>query len=114
MPEPLAQIIEGTLALNLPEDLWEEVGLAGDPGARLLFTLALGDLSMHFEAWALETDPDVDPDEPNADDGEGVQELAEGGDALDQLALAVGATSPFETTVIRGREYVLVASPFCT
>jgi hypothetical protein len=59
---------------------------------------------MHLEARALADRP--------AD--EGLQELVGRADSPDHLATAVGATGPFETHEINGREYILVATPHGT
>jgi hypothetical protein len=104
-----------TFRLELPDDAWRPAGPAYDRTARLLLTLAVGDRSLRLEAWALLAAEDRDPDDVWLGlDTAGVQELADGGVALDHLANAVGATGPFETHEIGGRGYVLVASPYCT
>lgn len=91
-----------TVTLDVPDELWVDEG-----DGRLRLTLSVNGYSMHLEAWAVTYDKMFS------------QHLADNGDEipddqpLDDLAAAVNADGSFETTHIRGQEYILVASPFC-
>jgi hypothetical protein len=102
--EMLAQALHPTVRVDVPEELWEANDGIENPSDRLRVTLLVnGRYPMHFEAWAVTYDED-----------ETIQHLAEGNDAdLDDVHAGVNADGSFTTTRIRGREYILVASPFC-
>jgi hypothetical protein len=107
--EPVGERVDDTIHLTIPDDAWGLAGPNYDRAARLRLTLSIGDCSLHLEAWAL-----MPQDEEAGGDPDRLQELADRADSLDHLANAVGARGPFETHEIAGREYVLVATPYCT
>jgi hypothetical protein len=92
-----------TFTVRVPDASWEENDGMDDPSDRLRVTLMVnGRYPMHFEAWAV-----------TYDDNEMVQHLPDHDDDLDLFATAVGSDGSFQTISIRGREYILLASPFC-
>lgn len=88
--------------LTIPEDVWRENDALDVPETCLTATITINGCEMHLEAWAVE---DVGDRQLTADLGYS--------QALVDLRLAVNADSPFYTITIKGRPYVLVATPFC-
>jgi hypothetical protein len=96
-------MIENTVTVNIPDEAWEQNDSLENPSDRLLATLIVNTTFMHLEAWAVAYNED-----------EAMQHLADGDDDdLDRLSEAVHADGSFQITRIRGRDYILVASPFC-
>lgn len=89
--------------ITIPDDAWEPNTALGDGRARLLTKLTINGVPLHLEAWALEDEEDED----------GVRHALVDDDDLDRLVEAVGADGPFRTLEIGGRDYVLVATPYC-
>jgi hypothetical protein len=95
--------LRSSVTVTVPEHLWETNDGMDNPTDRLSVTLLVGRYPMHFEAWAV-----------TYDDEAMIQHAADGDDSdLDHLFAAVGGDGSFQTTTIRGRQYILVASPFC-
>ncbi len=88
--------------VKIPDELWEEIGLETRPDARLLSDLSVNGTSLHLEAF-LVPDPDAELQEVH-EDWQEVFEL---------LAQATTPDGHFETTRIRGLDYVIFASPYC-
>jgi hypothetical protein len=89
-----------TVTLDVPDNLWL------DEEGRLRVVLLVNGYSMHLEAWPIFYDDDIEQIQHLADN-DGIDQ------PLDDLAAAVNADGSFNTTRIRGREYILVATPFC-
>lgn len=87
--------------IDIPDDAWEADCIGVDGPDRLLTTINVNGLYMHLEAWH------VRPDER----GDQVCEFDD--EAFGLLHTAVGADGSFSTVTIRGREYILIASPYC-
>lgn len=68
-------------------------------GHRLRATIVVNATAMQLEAFLLV--PDADPQRTFADDD------------IALIHHAVAGDGPWETTTIRGRRYVLVATPYC-
>lgn len=88
-----------TIPLELLQ--WDETGGEGDPQARLLAHIQIGDLSMHLEAWAV------------TKDAEGHQRATPAtlrGDDFDLLCDMMDCQ--FTTIAIDGRDYILIATPY--
>lgn len=97
-------------ALTIPDDAWvANSGLDNDPEACLFATLVLNDdLYLHVEAWAV----------TYADEGDRIGTVQRAAhdlyeDNFGDLHAAVGADGHFDTLTIKGREYIVLASPFC-
>ncbi|HEY1292853.1 MAG TPA: hypothetical protein VGJ60_07240 [Chloroflexota bacterium] len=89
--------------ITIPDDAWEPNDGLADPRSRLLATISINDCPMHLEAWEVRVNE------------EGIQEptaIEDDGDFWNLYA-AVGADGHFQTVEIGGREYILVASPYC-
>ena len=95
----VSRLIPVGLALEIPEHEWGEVGCGRQ---RLKATVILNGLDFHLDAFEV------------AADKSGVQHAAP---ELDQTLVAIhealAADGPFETLSISGRNYVVVATPFC-
>lgn len=91
------------VTVTFPEHQWELNDALDDPTACLRGPiLIINGLPMHLEAWA------VDYDEA------GIQQPAdEYAEDYEKLHEAVHADGSFNTISIRGRDYIVVASPFC-
>jgi hypothetical protein len=96
--------VHPAVRVEVPDELWDENEGMENPSDRLRVTLLVnGHYPMHFEAWAVTYDED-----------EMVQHLADGDDEdLDQVHAGVNGDGSFYATTIRGRDYILVATPFC-
>lgn len=89
-----------TIALDAIQ--WRDSSENGDK-SRLLGTIRLGDVDLHVEAY-----------ESTIDD-EGVQQFRGSyGESADEVYAAIGCSGAWYTATIEGREYVLIATPFCT
>lgn len=83
------------------EDIqWQDVSCDEPPGTRLLSTIQIGTMNMHLEAWRVEVQ-------------DGVQIAPGNEERYDCLYEAVGAARHFTTIEIDGRDYILVATPYC-
>lgn len=92
-------------SLNIPENAWRDLSVHGDcsPRTFLVAEIRINGVNMHLEAIQVETD-----------DGRvqrAVDFFAES--ALDKYREGADADGPFQTVMIEGREYALIASPFC-
>lgn len=90
------------VSLTIPDDAWRDAAYDSDapPGHRLKTTLVVNGTALNLEAHLVV--PEADPQRTYAGD--------------DDIALvhhATGGDGPWHTTLIRGRRYVLVATPFC-
>lgn len=83
---------------------WMPTGDDADPKARLLAHIRIGGLDMHLEAW------EVDNSENPIGDMQAVRWESQRADDFDMLCGMMECS--FETIVISGREYVLVAVPY--
>ena len=88
--------------VNIPEDAWRNADYDDDapPGHRLMATLVVNGTPLRLEAHL------VVP-------GAGPQQTFAGDEDVAVIHEAVGGDGPWRTTVIGGREYVLVATPSC-
>lgn len=89
------------IEIVIPDDNWQEAGVAEDPSSRLLCTFVINGMHYHVEAFATVM---VD----------GVQ-LAAHNDcerSLDGMFEIGQPGGPFETMEIRGREYILTMTPY--
>lgn len=83
--------------IDIPESAWE---VCVDE-SRLLAQITVNGLSMHLEAWEV------------YDTKDGMQCAVQHDEDFERIFYAVGADAAFQTLTIRGREYVLVATPHC-
>jgi hypothetical protein len=91
------------IPITIPADQWEPAGPDEDPLASLAGpNLVINGLSMHLEAWAVVNDDEKFTQDPVVAD-----------DEYNLLHAAVHADGSFNTVRIGGRDYILVASPFC-
>jgi hypothetical protein len=76
----------------------------GYPEHRFLARVTIAGCDMHLEAH-----------EVHWDEGPGydTQEFVADGQSLGDIYQAVSAEGPWETVKINGREYVLIATPYC-
>jgi hypothetical protein len=85
------------LALSIPDDAWME----DRGGDRLLAILVLNGTFHHLEAIRV------------VEDDDGIQQVASEDLAETFEAMyTIGGEGPFDTTTVRGAEYVLVVTPF--
>ncbi len=102
---PVAAVTPST-HLQIRDDDWGPGMPArrGDPTpaapTSLWLPITINDTKMHLEAWKVV--PGKDP-----------QRTYGHADEFDQLTLAVHADGPFQTTTIRGADYLLLATPHC-
>lgn len=95
------------IAITIADDEWELCGWAGpdEPlnSDRIVFSgaLVINGTPMHLEGWAVE----------EAEDGS--QEPASDEDGFTAIYGAVGADGCWRTVNVGGREYALVATPYC-
>lgn len=91
--------------LVVPDDAWDWCGdEEQDPSrrTRATATITINGVMFHLDAWLVK---DSEPFE--------TQEMVEGDSDVDAIHGAVYADGSFETVTIEGREYVLVATPYC-
>lgn len=88
-----------TQAVGILDREWTENGPDEDPASRLLARIAILGTDMHLEAVAVHI---VDH----------IQTALDSDESLANLASFAEPDGPFQTTAIRGRDYVLVAYPF--
>lgn len=87
----------------VPESAWQE---SADGPAHLLAQLSVNGLPMHLEAWEVADFP--------VDGGASTEQRAVDRDEdLAMIFNAVAADAAFRTLTVRGRTYVLVATPHC-
>ncbi len=103
---PMADTTAGVLGwpeVLIPEGLWEESGDA-DPSSRLSASLVVNSVPLHLEARAVKVDA-----------VSGVQSAVDDwpDDVEEHLTAIANPDGPFLTWAIGGREYVLLAFPFC-
>ena len=96
-----------TLGIATADDDWEDIAegdCPDDPGARILLRggLTINGVSFHLEGWAV-----------GVNEEDGVQRAVYDDENLGYIHLGVGADGRWETVELRGREYILIASPFC-
>ncbi len=89
-----------TFSLHIGDEEWTPTGDGDDPTSRLNATFDVNGLSMHLEAWAVKLDSsDIQRAvDPSFCDLEGLYNVFE--------------DTCFDTLRIRGRDYVLVATPY--
>lgn len=88
--------------LTIPDDDWTDATAEKD-GSELLAGVTINGTPMHFEAFAI-----VEDEGGNL---KGATDEVEA--ALEAWAHACRPDGPWETTTIRGRTYVVFASPYC-
>lgn len=93
-------IAPSTPRVEIPDRMWTETGPDEDPAARLLARIAILGTDMHLEAVAVRI---VDH----------MQRALDSDDSFGNLAAFAEPDGPFQTTSIRGRDYVLAAYPYC-
>jgi hypothetical protein len=103
---PAATTTAGVLGwpeVTIPEEVWEESGDA-DPSSRLSASLVVNRVPLHLEARAVKLD-----------EKSGVQSAADEwpADVDEHLTAIANPDGPFLTWAVGGREYVLLAFPFC-
>lgn len=87
--------------MTIPDEAWEET--PGSNGSSLHYSITLNGVGMHLDA--IEIDPKSDPQTPvDLSDAE----------RFNEWSFAAGPDGPFETITIKGREYAVFASPFCS
>lgn len=96
-------VLGPSVNISVPDDLWEPNDGLDDPLNALRVTLHVNGYPMHFEAWEVHED----------EDGHQHAVAPEYEENIDALWSAVSGDGRFQTTRINGREYILVASPFC-
>jgi hypothetical protein len=101
MPRPWGDL--DVVDVRFPEDQWHENDALEDPTVALNGPiLVINGLPMHLEAWAVH------------DDHDGIQQADDYyAEDYEKLHEAVHADGAFTTATIRGREYIVVASPHC-
>jgi hypothetical protein len=102
----LAHRYDNAPNITIPEDAWQETGGYGndetDTASRLLTPIYINGLMMHLEAYALvPNDDEPSPEQRLIDD--------EADDAFGKLVGECGF--PISTVEIKGRAYVLIATP---
>lgn len=80
---------------------WEATGPEENRGTRLLSSIRVMGCPMHLEAWEVYFDDD------------GVQQSKAWPGDFSNIAVGIGVEDPWRTVTIDGREYVLIATPFC-
>jgi hypothetical protein len=86
-------------SLEIPASAWRAVTV---DGSRLMATLVVNGLPLHLEAIEVEVDESR------------IQRASdESDDSLELVHMAAGADGHWQTLEIDGREYVLMATPFC-
>ena len=93
-------IAPSTPRVEISNQMWTENGPDEDPAARLLARIAILGTDMHLEAIAVRI---VDH----------IQRALDSDESFANLASFAEPDGPFQTTSIRGRDYVLVAYPYC-
>jgi hypothetical protein len=101
------EVFGSAISIRIPDDCWERSdGLEGESDIperyHLRPFLTINGCPMHLEAWRV-----VEPATSSY-----AQEHYYAED-FDNLFAAVGADGSWQTTTIKGHEYILVASPFC-
>jgi hypothetical protein len=96
------KLVRISFAIDIPEGAWEETGSDEMPWSRLLAQITINGCPMHLEAYALKDDDDA-----------GVQLVADEwfDEEFEHYNAAQRISSGFAQTTIRGREYVLFATP---
>ena len=89
--------------LTIAEDRWAECGPREDPGSHLILEggATINGVGFHLEGWAVTVTDD------------GIQTADTDDEGLACVHRGVGAEGHWQTVEIRGREYVLVMSPYC-
>lgn len=101
--EPYVESRRVAANLTIPDDVWQDTKADEDGSApRLLTTLVINGLHMHLEAVAVEMTAGFQTT-ANAEEDERFGDLHSG----------AGGDGPFHTTTIRGREFVVFATPYC-
>jgi len=89
-----------TIELRIPDEAWENNEGVEPEGSRLLTTVEVNSIPMHFEAWEI-----------SGEDGE--QEHLPYPEDLETLITLTGGAGFYEW-LIGGRRYIIIATPFCT
>lgn len=79
---------------------WQATGPEEDVRGRLLAQISVAGVSMHLEAWAVQEK-----------DGFQVSDVWD--DDFQQIAAGIGIEEHWHTVEMGGREYVLIATPYC-
>lgn len=88
------------IMVTIPVSAWEPVGLDGNLESTLLAALMVNGVSMHVEACEVQTT-------------KGGQQVAVNPNWFDKLTdLQTTMDCQFQTTMINGREYVLIITPY--
>lgn len=107
---------ETELRIEIADDQWDPIGPEDEDDdtpasvaddlrwSRILYrpTLRINGVGFHLEGWAVEYDEDRHMQEAVYDD-----------ENLGHVHTGVGADGSWDTVTVNGREYVLVASPYC-
>jgi hypothetical protein len=80
---------------------FEPSGPEANPRARLLATIKIGPTHMHLEAYEI------------TEDDQGVQRAVVYDEDVEKVYAGVNAEGGWQTTEIDGKEYVVIATPFC-
>jgi hypothetical protein len=96
-------MMSNTHQVTIPDNWWRPNEALDTPTDCLYGTLEINGYAMHIEAWAITVDDD------------GLQTTVNSAYTEDfaQLHDAVHADGHFQTKTINGREYIILASPFC-
>ena len=101
----------GIVSITIPEDQWELIGFDDDGNenaSRLLATIKINGTQFHLEAVEVregERRSSVDVDAPE-------QEYVDAPDWIQEAIAASADGEPVQTITIKGREYVLIATPY--
>jgi hypothetical protein len=99
------EYFENPERIIIHDDAWDDASATDDDlpiGTRLLAPIIVNGIRLHVEAYEVKTDG-------------GVQEIADPNFQAEwEAACTFNQNSAFETVTIRGREYVLIATPYGT
>lgn len=95
-------VFECAIEIEIPDDIWEEVGSDEDLRSRLYCSFLIGGVYHHVEAIAVKMEGHYQKAVDSEFDG-----------VLDGMYEISTPDKPFQTITIRGREYVLTMTPFC-
>ena len=104
----------GIVSITIPEDQWELIGFDDDDNenaSRLLAIIKINGAYFHLEAVEVRAGKPIHP-HANIDVEFPTQEYV---DAPDWIQVAIDASSDgdtVQTITIKGREYVLIATPY--
>ena len=87
--------------ISIGRESWAADGPDDDPRGRLTASIRINGCEMHLEAYAVHTND------------EGTQEFDVWPDECESIYHGVSAEGAWRTVEIDGREYALIASPYC-